>query len=101
MYEKIPIPPVLDHQCDTLIIGIMKAHGTDLLKLLWRAVCEKKRAAWFEIFLTIFTLNNNIEYVYGIQKEWAQMYSGTTVSLSLTALALCRTHANERYRSRN
>ena len=82
MYTKIPIPPVLDYQCDTVIIQWMKDRGSKLIALLCNKVCEKKRGDWFEVFLTGYILINNIEYVYGIQSKIVQMYSITTVSLS-------------------
>ena len=82
MYDKIPIPPVLDYQCDTMIIQWMKDRGSKLISLLCNKVCRKKRADWFEVFLTGYILTKNIEYVYGIQKSFIQMYSTMTVSLS-------------------
>ena len=76
---EIPIPPVLDLQCDTAIIHWMRSLGTQLITLLWQKVSARKRQDWFEVFLTGFILINNIEYVYGLQKEYVQMYSMTTV----------------------
>lgn len=82
MYTKIPIPPVLDYQCDTVIIQWMKDRGSKLIALLCDKVCEKKRRDWFEVYLTGYILINNIEYVYGIQSKFVQMYSITTDDLS-------------------
>lgn len=59
----------------------MKNLGCQLMTLLWRKVCAKKREDWFEVFLTGFILINNIEYVYGIQKAFVRMYAITTVSI--------------------
>ena len=80
---QIPIPPVLDHQCDAAIIHWMRILGTQLITLLWQKVSAKKRQDWFEIFLTGFILINNIEYVYGLQKEYVDLYSKTTVSFRI------------------
>jgi hypothetical protein len=37
---------------------------------LVRKVGAKKRSDWFEVFLAAFVMINNIEYVYGQQKEF-------------------------------
>lgn len=82
MYKKVPIPPVLDHQCDTVIIQWMEGLGSQLITRFGQKVCARKQEDWLEVFLTGFILINNIEYVYGIQKEFVHMYSTTTVSSS-------------------
>lgn len=80
IYMQIPIPPVLDHQCDAVIIQWMELFGSQLINLLWRKICARKQQDWFEVFLTGFILINNIEYVYGLQRDYVRMYSMTTVS---------------------
>ena len=81
IYMGIPIPPVLDHQCDTIIIEWMKDLGSQLITLLWRKVSRRKRQDWFEVFLTGFVLINSIEDIYGLQKEYIRMYSNTMASI--------------------
>lgn len=70
LHGAILIPPVLDQQCDTVIIEEMEANLEKLLKLLFKKVCAKKQQDWLEMFLTIFILVNNAEYVYRAQKQF-------------------------------
>ena len=82
LFNKVPIPPVLDYQCDTAIIRSMKNLGTRLICRLWKKISVGKQEDWFELFLTGFIIINNIEYVYGVQEKFMQSYSTTTVSLA-------------------
>ncbi|KAF1990069.1 hypothetical protein K402DRAFT_247362 [Aulographum hederae CBS 113979] len=83
LFDQYPIPPILDLQCDTVTIKWMRRLANGLLKHLWRKV-ERKLSRkkvdstnyeeWFEMFLTVFIMVNNIEYVYGIAKDLAFQY---------------------------
>jgi len=80
LFGHVPIPPVLDHQCDSMAIEYMKELTASLLSAISRKIQAGRRCRndWFEVFLTIFLLLNNLEYVYGIQKTF-QKYLGSTV----------------------
>ena len=83
LFDQYPIPPMLDLQCDTVTISWMRKIASRLLKSLWKRV-EKKNSRekaggtnyeeWFEMFLTVFIMVNNVEYVYGIAKDLAYQY---------------------------
>jgi hypothetical protein len=66
----IPAPPKIDHQLDSMVIEWMCETASKLMSYLARKLIAKKRRDWFEVYLTIFVLLNNIEYVYGMQKEF-------------------------------
>ena len=80
LFGHVPIPPVLDHQCDSMAIEYMKELTASLLSAISRKIQAGRRCRkdWFEVFLTKFILLNNLEYVYGIQKTF-QKYLGSTV----------------------
>lgn len=79
LFGHVPIPPVLDHQCDSMAIEYMKELTASLLSAISRKIQAGRRCRkdWFEVFLTTFILLNNLEYVYGIQKTF-QKYLGST-----------------------
>lgn len=74
--NHIPIPPVLDYQCDTVIMRWMNELAEGLMKSLWNLVQEnkKEKAEWLEVFLTVFIIINNLEFVVGIAKELGYQY---------------------------
>jgi hypothetical protein len=80
-YNQVPIPPILDHQCDTVTIKWMEKLAAALIKTLWKKLGDKKREDWFEVFLTVFIMVNNVEYVYGIAKELAHQYALNAVCI--------------------
>jgi hypothetical protein len=80
-YNQVPIPPMLDHQCDTVTIKWMGKLAAALIKTLWKKLSDKKRDDWFEVFLTVFTMVNNVEYVYGIAKELGYQYGMNAVCI--------------------
>ncbi|PVH80969.1 hypothetical protein DL98DRAFT_515097 [Cadophora sp. DSE1049] len=66
----IPAPPKIDHQLDSMVIEWMTELSTKPMSAFARKLIAKKRRDWFEVFLTLFIIVNNIEYVYGMQKEF-------------------------------
>jgi hypothetical protein len=80
LHNLIPVPPKIDNQMDAVVINWMIATATRLMGVFSRKLVSKK-GLWFEIFLTIFILINNIEYVYGVQEKFASMFL-ENVSLS-------------------
>jgi len=89
LFDQVPIPPMLDIQCDTAIINWMRKLANTLMKNLWKRVERKNHDDWFEMFLAIFIMVNNVEYVFGVAKELAYQYVLNAVSRVLPEL-----HAN-------
>lgn len=87
LYGHVPIPPVLDYQCDSVAIEWMKSLTTDLLEAMTSRIKKRQHSEWFEIFLTIFVLLNNLEYVYDKQTAFLQ-YLGP-VSICVTTEQVC------------
>lgn len=85
----IPIPPMLDHQADTVTIGWMEEQGAKLLTNLCKKILARKRGAWFEIFLTVFVMLNNLEYIYGQSKMYrAEFLKGIAGSTRLHCITI-------------
>ena len=79
LHGLIPIPPVLDLQCDSITIEHMKSVTAALMKAIMTIMKKAVHLQWLEIFLAIFIVINTMEYNYGISKEF-QDYMGKTVS---------------------
>lgn len=77
----IPIPPMLDYQLDTIAIRWMENTMIEMLKRLWKTLLGHRRSSWFDVFLVIFILLNNLEYVYEAQLQYIQEH-GAEVSKS-------------------
>ncbi|KAF8251568.1 hypothetical protein K440DRAFT_658658 [Wilcoxina mikolae CBS 423.85] len=70
----IPIPPMLDYQLDTTAIRWMEKTMATMLKKLWKTLISHESNSWFDVFLVIFILLNNLEYVYGAQLQYIQQH---------------------------
>ncbi|KAI5843213.1 hypothetical protein BZA05DRAFT_187872 [Tricharina praecox] len=73
-HGNIPIPPMLDYQLDTVAIKWMRETMKNMLKELWEVLKCHSAESWFDVFLVIFILLNNLEYVYEAQLEYAQQH---------------------------
>lgn len=62
--QTIPPPPVLDHQIDVIMIHHLEKLQAQILKDLKKKVFNGNQKEWFEIFLVIFILLDNLEFVY-------------------------------------
>lgn len=64
-----PLPLSIDHQLDVALLLTIRDHQIKLLKLLSSMIfptrASRRRPPWYEIFLTIFVLLSNLEYVHG------------------------------------
>ena len=80
LFDQVPIPLMLDVQCDTVTINWMQKLASTLMKLLWTRVAKKNHDDWFEMFLTVFIMVHNLERVYGVAKELAHQYMLNAVS---------------------
>jgi hypothetical protein len=72
---KIPIPPVMDSQFDQIVIqSILNPLRTQVLKGLEAKVNRSKREDWFEIYLLVFLLLNNIELSTAHDHKFANLH---------------------------
>ena len=81
-YNRIPIPPLLDAQIDSLWMAKMAALRTRVLKDLRAKIAQRGQKHWLEIFLTILILIFNLEFIYQNQHEQTKHYQHT-VSTSI------------------
>ena len=97
LHGRIPIPPMLDAQMDSILMGFMKSrqrHGLSKLKAL---MMSHSKENWFMIFLTIIVLLSNLEFLFEHQMEQKRRY-GTTVSSLLDQMSW---PANDEFLRRN
>ena len=85
---KIPITPIMDTQLDQIVIqGFLQPLRKELLRDLQAKIYEGKRENWFEIFLTIFILLTNAEWLLAHSRGNAVRY-GVTVITSRSVLVI-------------
>jgi hypothetical protein len=60
-----PLPLSIDHQLDVALLLIIKKYQKELLGKLGKMIFGKARKPWYAIFLTVFVLLSNLEYVHG------------------------------------
>lgn len=76
-YNRKPIPPLLDAQIDRIWIAKMSKVKKKVLSELKKRVFatrEKKRENWYPIFLTIFVLTWNLEFLFQNQNRQLERY---------------------------
>lgn len=72
---KIPISPVMDSQFDQIVIQcILNPLRTQVLKGLEAKVNRTKREDWFETYLLVFLLLNNIELSTAHDHKFANLH---------------------------
>jgi len=60
----IPVTPIMDTQLDDIAInGLLLPSSTRLLQLLEQKMEKRKKEDWFEIFVTIFIVMSNVEFI--------------------------------------
>ncbi|KAL2680346.1 hypothetical protein Neosp_007943 [[Neocosmospora] mangrovei] len=78
-FHKIPLPPQLTYQIQTLVGLVMTDIQKDLLKDLKKHVFAKDRLEkWYELFLVIFILLSTIEWVYQVQLRFVKAKEGVS-----------------------
>lgn len=97
LYGRIPIPPMLDAQMDSILMGFMKSQQRRGLSKLKAMMMSHSKENWFMIFLTIIVLLSNLEFLYEHQNEQIERYE-TTVSFLVDQMSW---HANDKYVRRN
>ncbi len=86
LHGRIPIPPMLDAQIDSILMEFMKRrqkHGLSKLKAM---MMSHSKENWFMIFLTIIVHLSNLEFLYQNQNEQKKRY-GTTVSFPVDQMS--------------
>lgn len=68
----VPVPPKVDHQTDTAMIESMKKDGPNLVKKLKKLIDKRDRRDWYEIFLTVFVVLNNLEFLLRRQEVFLE-----------------------------
>ncbi|RTE77836.1 hypothetical protein BHE90_007718 [Fusarium euwallaceae] len=77
-HGQCPVPPVLDHQLDVLMIQKMIQMQDEILADIERVIRSRNsRTRWYEIYLTIFVMLANLQYVYKSQERWWEMHFNT------------------------
>jgi len=62
--HKIPVTPIMDTQIDDLVIkGILIPLTVRFLNNLKDKIDEKKRENWLDIYLAIFIMMSNVEWI--------------------------------------
>jgi len=85
-HGNIPIPPMLDYQLDTVAIKWMRDTMKNMLKVLWEVLKSHSEGSWFDVFLVMFILLNNLEYVYEAQLEYAQQHGAARADRDVSAI---------------
>lgn len=71
----IPVTPIMDTQLDQIVIkDFLVPLRASLLQELQEKISGYKRENWFSIFLTIFILLSNTEYILAHSRRFAKRY---------------------------
>ena len=73
-YKRIPIPPLLDAQIDSLWMRKMAELRKKVLTSLRAMIVKRGRQQWLKIFLTIQVLLFNLEFIYQNQNDQTKQY---------------------------
>jgi len=76
-HGTVPIPPILDHQLDTVGINEMIRLKDNVLKALKARIQKRRESQWYEVFLTIFVLLHNLEYIARKQYSYTKRHEST------------------------
>ena len=75
--QQCPVPPVLDHQLDVLMIIEMIRMKSEVLDKMRRMIEDRRRNQWYELCLTMFIFLSNLQYVFGKQQRWWKLHFDT------------------------
>lgn len=85
----IPVTPIMDTQLDQIVIqDVLVPLRSGLLQELQKKIDERRRENWFEIFLTIFILLNNTEFILAHSRRFSRRY-GMGVSFCAFKILFC------------
>lgn len=71
----IPVTPMMDTQLDQIVIqDVLMPLRSGLLQELQKKIHGRRREDWFEIFLTVFILLSNTEFILAHSRRFARRY---------------------------
>jgi hypothetical protein len=73
-YGRMPIPPLLDAQIDQIWMEKMGRIKKKMLSELKKKIMGRKHEDWYHIFLTLFVLIANLEFIYQVQNDQLNRY---------------------------
>lgn len=73
-YRRTPIPPFLDAQIDQIWMEKMGKSKKEMLSELKKKIMGRKEEDWYQIFLTLFLLIANLEFIYKVQNDQLNRY---------------------------
>ncbi|KAI1123611.1 hypothetical protein F5Y10DRAFT_269896 [Nemania abortiva] len=84
--KDVPLPLSIDHQFDVALLLIIRKHQDELLKMLSRMINAKGQKPWYEIFLAVFVMLSNLEYVHAGSFTFYQALKQTKFQSSVYSL---------------
>ncbi|KAF2746992.1 hypothetical protein M011DRAFT_403650 [Sporormia fimetaria CBS 119925] len=88
----VPVTPIMDTQLDELAIRTLLLPLSErVLKGLKAKIEENRKADWYEIYLTVFILLSDIEYILSDVVEYAARHGLQVLSLSAGYMHACKT----------
>ncbi|KAF8419299.1 hypothetical protein EV426DRAFT_615756 [Tirmania nivea] len=90
-HGTVPIPPILDHQLDTVGIHEMIRLKDNVLKALKARIQIRRQSHWYEVFLTLFVLLHNLEYIARKQYLYTKRHESTWASNGAKNIEFFRT----------
>ena len=95
LYGKIPLPPVMGAQIDSVLIHQVQSHlRRKTLDELQKMVCDRKAKTWLTQYLVVFILLHNIALITRHDADYAKKH-GMNVS-AFRHLPLSRQQADKR-----
>ncbi|KAJ8120054.1 hypothetical protein ONZ43_g3141 [Nemania bipapillata] len=85
--KDVPLPLSIDHQFDVALLLIIKKHQDKLVKTLSKMIKVKGQKPWYEIFLAVFVMLSNLEYVHTGSYTFYEALKQTKFQSSVYSLA--------------
>lgn len=73
-YGRTPVPPFLDAQIDQIWMEKMGKIKKKMLSELKKRMIGRKQEDWYQIFITLFLLIANLEFIYQVQNDQLNRY---------------------------
>ncbi|KAI0109472.1 hypothetical protein GGR51DRAFT_569799 [Nemania sp. FL0031] len=84
--KDVPLPLSIDHQFDVALLLVIKKHQDELIKTLSGMINAKGQKPWYEIFLAVFVMLSNLEYVHAGSFTFYQALKQTKFQSSVYSL---------------
>lgn len=89
IHGKVPVPPTIDHQLDTIVIEHMLELMKSVISVLKDRIVKMRLKNWYEIFLTTFVFMVTLEKVFLAQIGYKRRYQKKVIA-RLTLLKTTR-----------